>query len=307
MPVGDLISTTDYNTIRTTITQIVGTGAASRGYGQAINATSAVTTANQVTKAQWDLLRYDIYNALLHQTGSVPSINTVAVGDVVRFGVAYPNSQYSTLATTADTNRFNVGTGQFLENLNVASRTTTDGWSSQAYCDITVTFGTAEQARYFFNSGGKVKITTSRTGGSGTSQNSSWSSVLSGAGTRNYEGIGYYSLNTSFATYYTATATGVYSANTYRLQAKVNVADNSSGAATILTIRVLLTDPYTDPPVIGPSGPVAPSGPFPPSDGVDGTLTTRVDEVKATGFLQPTGAAWSMTSPTFSAGSWVRS
>lgn len=307
MPVGDLIAAADYNTIRNTITSVVGTGSVSRGYGQTVNASSAVTTSNQVTKAQWDLLRFDIYNALLHQTGSIPSIVTVAAGDVVRFGAAHPNSQYSTLASTADTNRFNLGTGQFLENLNVASSTTTDGWTSQAYCDVTVTFGTADQARYFFNSGGKVKVTTSRTGGSGTAQNSSWSSVLSGAGTRNYEGINFYSLTSSFTTYYTATATGAYSANTYRLQARVNVANNSSGTANVLTIRVLLTDPYTDPPVIGPSGPVAPSGPFPPSDGVDGTLTTRIDEVKATGFLQPSGAAWVVASPTFSASAWVRS
>jgi hypothetical protein len=306
MPVGDLISATDYNTIRNTITSVVGTGSASRGYGQTINASSAVTTTNQVTKAQWDLLRFDIYNALLHQTGSAPSIVTVGVGDVVRFGVSHPNSQYSTLATTADTNRFNVGTGQFLENLNVATRSTTDGWTSQAYCDVTVTFGTADQARYFFNSGGKIRITTTRTGGSGTAQNSSWSTVLTNAGARNYDGIGFYSLTSSFSTYYTATATGAYSANTYRLQARVNVANNSAGTATILTIRVLLTDPYTDPPVIGPSGPVAPSGPFPPSDGVDGTLTTVVDEIKATGFLQPSGAAWSVASPTVSTAAWVR-
>lgn len=300
MPVGDLISVTDYNAIRTTITNIVGTGSASRGYGQTVNTTTAVTTANQITKAQWDLLRYDIYNALLHQTGSAPSITNVSVGDVIRFGVSHPNNQYSTLASTADTNRFNIGTGQFLTNLSVAARSTTDAWTSQAYCDVTVTFSTADQARYFFNSGGKVRITTTRTGGSGTSQNSSWSGVLSGAGARNYDGIGYYSLNTSFATYYTATASGVYSANTYRLQAKVNVADNSSGTATVLTIRVLLTDPYTDPPVSGPS-----PGTFPPNDGVDGTLTATVDEVKASGFLQPTGAAWSVASPTFTISTWT--
>lgn len=306
MPVGDLISAADYNAIRNTISSVMGTGTVSRGYGQAVNANTAVSTSAQVTKAQWDLLRFDIFNALLHQTGSSPSIVTAAVGDVIRFGITHPNSQYVSLSGTADTNRFNIGTGRFLENIAVASRTLSDLWTSQAYCDVTVSFGTSDQARYFFNSGGKIRIATSRTGGSGTAQNSSWSALLSAAGQRIYGGIAFYSLTSSFATYYTTTATGAYSANTYRLQARVNVANNSTGTANVLVLRVLLTDPYTDPPVIGPSGPVAPSGPFPPSDGVDGTLTTTIDEVKATGFLQPSNAAWSVASPTVTTAAWVR-
>lgn len=308
MPVGDLISATDYNAIRNVISTVMGPGSATRGYGQVVNANTAVTTANQVTKAQWDLLRFDIVNALLHQTGSTPSIVTIGAGDVIRFGVSQPNTQYNTLAVTADTNRFNLGTGQFLENLTVVSRATNDTWRNQASCDITVTFPTANQARYFFNSGGQLRIVTTRTGGLGTTQDNTWSSTLSSAGAqsfsgdapvtaRNSLGLDFYSLNTTFRDYYELQATGAYTANTYNLQARCNVSDNSTGTATEVVIRVLLLDPYSDP--INRDG-----GSYPPDDGVTGTLTTRLDEVKATGFLQPSATPWSVASPTFNISNW---
>lgn len=320
MAAGDKIFASDYNDIRNKVIGVLGAGSGNRGYGQTVQS-SAVALSNTVTGNQWSLLRYDLYNALFHQTGSAPSLVSRSAGDLISFGAGQPNSQYSTSADTAVANRFTVGAGQFIQNLSVASRTKTDIWYSQAYCDITVSFGSADAARYFFNSGGQVRVTSSRSGGTSKAQNDSWSSLLSGAGTQIFggaapaadftamDGRNFYRLTSTPQTYYSVTASGAYASNTYRLQAWCNVGNNSTGTATTMYIRALFTDPYVDPPVIGPSGPVAPSGPFPPSDGVDGNLTVTVNEIKASGVLQPAPATgnFTITSPTFTIGGFVAS
>lgn len=315
MPTGDIISVTDYNNIRTKVVNVLGTGSGSSGYGQTVQS-SSVSVSSLVTKAQWDALRFDLYNCLFHQTGTVPTLTTVNVGDTIRYGAGHPNNQYDSQADVAVSNRFNLGSGQFLTNTNVATATKGDAWYSQAYADLTCTFGTADQARFFFNSGGEIRVTTSRTGGSSTSQNSSWSSILASAGTRVFggqlpsggfspmNGENFYRLTSSFQTYYQINASGAYSSNSYRLQARCNVSDNSAGTANIVYIRILLSDPYTDPPNVGPL-----AGSYPPEDTVDGTLTTTISEVRASGVLQPAPSTgnFTITSPSYSLSSWIAS
>ena len=51
-----------------------------------------------------------------------------------------------------------------------------------------ITFVSADAARYFFNSGGKIRFSSSRTRGSSTSQNNAWTNVLNSAGTIEFGG-----------------------------------------------------------------------------------------------------------------------
>jgi hypothetical protein len=289
MPVGDIISATDYNTIRTKIINVMSTGAGNTGYGQN-TFSSLVSSGNSVTKAQWDLLRYDIYNAVLHQTGSAPAITTVAVGDVIRYGAANPNFQYNTLADQAISNRFDLGTGQFVTE-GIGSTTFTSSWASSVSCTATINFNTAEQARFFFNAGGKIRFSSSRTGGNSEAQNSAWSNLLATAGTQSFGGnspaINFFNLTNSFQQFYSLSASSPYSANRWKLEASCNVPNNSAGTASIVTFRITWVDDYVDS-----------SGPFvPPGDLVDGTLSLVVDSVRAYGVLQPTGTAGSFNSP----------
>jgi hypothetical protein len=139
-----------------------------------------------------------------------------------------------------------------------------------------VTFATADQARYFFNSGSKIRSTSSRTGGTASPQNSSWSNILDTAGTVAFGGntavLNFYNLTNSYQTFFNLTSSAPYSANQYRIEVVSNVADNSVGGATVLTFRVTYTDTYSNSP-----------------DNVDGTLTLTVDELRASGTLQPLG------------------
>jgi|LauGreDrversion4_1035100.scaffolds.fasta_scaffold11746_4 hypothetical protein len=287
MAIGDFISATDYNTIRTKIFNVMATGSGNFGYGQT-TFSSLVAAGNSVTKTQWDALRYDIYNALLHQTGSAAALTTVSVGDVVRYGASQPNFQYNTFADTATTNRFDLGTGQFVTEA-IDSKTYSSSWINSLTATATVTFSTAEQARFFFNAGGKIRFASSRTGGASVAQNTSWSNLLSSAGTQTFvggpSGVNFFSLTNSYQTFYTASGSSAYSANQWRLEALCNVSSNTTGTANSITFRVTWIDNYTDPPVGGGFTP----GDFPPGDLVDGTLTLTVDQVRPSGFLQPSG------------------
>jgi len=279
MAIGDFISATDYNTIRTKIQNVMAIGTGNFGYGQT-TFSSLISAGNSVTKNQWDALRYDIYNAILHQTGSAPSLTTVSVGDVIRYGASQPNFQYDTIADQATANRFNLGTGQFVtEAINTTSFTSS--WYQSVSSTTSVTFATAEQARFFFNAGGKIRFASTRTGGNGEAQNTSWSNLLSTAGTQSFSatpsGVNFFNLTSSYQTFAELTGSSAYSNNKWRLEASCNVSNNSLGTANIVNFRITWLDAYTD---IGPTG---------PGDLVDGTLTLTVDQVRPAGFLQPSG------------------
>jgi len=294
---GEIISNEDYNNIQSKIQNIMFTGVSTSGYGQ-VKVSSQLTrnpvtnTWPQVTKAQWDNLRFDIINARVHQTGSLPLITEIATTDPIRYGPNSPNYQYNTLTDLAVTNRFEIGPGQYSTTLK-SSQTRTTGWSSSLTCTLTVSFGTIDQARFFFNSGGKIRFSTSRTGGSGTAQNTAWTNLLDSAGARDFggntAGINFYNLTGSYQTTFSSTATSPYSSNRYRIEAYCNASDNSAGTANIVYFRITYTDGYVDP------------GTPAPGDLVDGTLTLSVTEIKAAGTLLPLGTGdWVVASPTYS-------
>jgi hypothetical protein len=291
MPTGSQVAAVDYNTIRNKVVSVIGTGSGSFGYGQSI-ASSAVSSGNTITRQQWENLRIDLYNAKLHQDGTPPvNLIQVSAGDAVRFGAANPNTNYNSVADQIIANRFVIGQGMSVISSR-ASQSLTDAWSQSAQCEVTVTFGSANAARYFFNTGGKIRISTTRTGGSATQQNGAWTNLLATAGAQEFGAntslfLNFYTLTNSYQNYYTSASSTPYSANNYQLEVKSNVANNSSGTATVLTFRVTLYDGYTDP------------GYPPPPDQVDGTLTVSVEELRATGTLLQ-GGSFTITPPTYS-------
>jgi len=306
------IAATDYNSIRNKIVAILGTGSGQQGYGQPI-ASSGLFAGNNITKAQWDLLRYDLVNAKVHQDGVSPSIVTISSGDVVGYGAGYPNTNYDTIAEQSILNRFNIGAGQSVLSLATMAGQTAPGvisrtgsWSTQSQCTLTVTFATANEARYFFNSGGRMRFTSTRTGGASTSQNNAWTDLLSTTvGTLNFGAqtpatVNFYTLTTSYQQWYTVSSSVPYASNFYRIEALCNCTDptNVNGTASVVTFRITWADSYIDPDTLTPGYP-APVTIHPPGDTVDGTLSLTVEEFKATGPFIPSGL-FTITSPSYS-------
>ena len=294
MTIGTNIAAAQYVTIQNKAQSLIGTGSETRGYGQTVQS-SDVFTGNAITKAQWDLIKFDIINIKFHQDGVLPGVVTVNVGDPINFGASSPNSNYDSILETAIANRFQIAGSQSVVN-STASQTYTAPWSTSLTATLTCTFSTADQARYFFNSGGKVRFTTTLSAGSSTLQINAWTNFLASVGTRSFGAdtgiVNYYTLTNSFQIYdqISVSAAYQYSGNNYRLEARTNVSDNSTGTATQLFLRVTLSDSYVD---IG-----APPNP-PPGDLVNGTLTIAASELKASGLLQPSGT-FAITSPSYS-------
>lgn len=293
---GTIIEAVDYNAIRNKLINVMGTGFGQSGYGQTI-VSSPVAQGNQVTKAQWDNLRFDIINARIHQDGVTPTVVQAVQGQPIKYGAASPNNQYDSQANIIALNKFNVGTGQFVIDAGTSTTLNTP-WTTSVSAEAIITFSSADRARWFFNSGGVLRISASRTGGSATFQNSSWSSILDTAGIQTIGGISstrtFWDLPSTYTTIYSLSGSTPYATNNYQIQALCNVADNSVGGATIIQIRWILTDSYTDP---GNSFADNPNT----VDSVDGTLSFRIDEKRASGVLLPQGTGnFSIQRPNYS-------
>jgi len=283
------IEADDFNTIRNKIVNVLGPGAGNFGYGQTIQS-SPVSPGNEIEAAQWNRLRWDIFNTIFHQTGAQPSIVIANNSNVIKFDEGEPVVEYNKLSDQAIQNRFNIGTGRFSveSGINVSQAVS---FSVVARCTITVNFNTADQARHFFNSGGKIRFSSTRTGGSITTQNTSWTNLLSSIGTISFDGnssgVNFYNLTSAEQTWFSQKPSGVYGVNEYKISVSCNQPSNISGTANQLIFKVEWIDSYVDP------------GPPLPDDGVDGTLNLLVDQVRATGIIEPINAPFLIVGPSY--------
>ena len=315
--VNSIIVQADYNSIRNKVIAVLGNGSGNSGYGQQARIVStAVAEGAKVTINEWANLRFDIINAYKHINGSNPVTAVVSEGNTIRYTGSFtpdtgaadvPQKQYDDWANDITNTRFTVAAGESATTAVTTSNKTT-AWVSQCECVIQLYWSNANDARYWFNSGGKIRISASRSGGAGTAQNTSWTSLLSAAGTQSFggavpstgttpnDGTNWYKTTSTFQTFYTATASSPYGSNNYRLQARcVDVPSNSGGTAASGEIRVLFTDGYTD------SGAAFGINPA-PGDDIDGTLSVSVSTLFATGIMVPSSAAFTVVQPTIAIG-----
>ena len=316
MPAVDsIIVQADYNSIRNKVVAVLGNGSANSGYGQQTRVVStAVTDGTTVTINEWANLRYDIINAYKHINGSNPVTAVVSEGNTIRYTSSFtpdtgtldvPQKQYNDWADNITANRFTVAASESGTTAVITSSRTA-AWVSQCECVIQFYWTNANDARYWFNSGGRIRISAARSGGAGTAQNTSWTNILSAAGTQNFggafpntslvtspnDGTNWYRTTSTFQTFYQATASSPYGSNNYRLQSRcVDRPSNSDGTAASGEIRILFTDGYAD--TAGP----------PPGDDIDGTLTVSVSTLfAANSIMVPSSAVFTVTQPTMAVG-----
>jgi hypothetical protein len=326
--VNSKILKTDYNAIRDKVIAVLGFGSGNLGWGQQARIQStAVSDETRVTVNEWANLRYDIINAYKHIFGSNPTTAVVTENQTIRYTSSFtpdtgsldvPQHQYDVWADTITANRFTVAAGESAAT-SVLSASRTGTWISQCQCTVQIYWSNSNEARYFFNSGGQIRISASRSGGVASSQNTSWTSLLSAAGTQNFgaanpgsgtfpsDGANWYRTTSAFQTYYTATSSSPYGSNNYQLQSRcLDQPSNSGGLASQLEIRALFTDGYVDPgiaPITFP-GNVQTATPanFPPDDLVDGTLTVNASALYATGIMVPSSQIFTVSQPIITVG-----
>ena len=245
---GDTITTSEYNTFAGNVNTIIGTGSNDSGYG--LSEIATVSAGDTITAAQWNSLLAGLQKAANHQGTTITNAsNTVAQG-----GNILPLSNLEADITAITTNKLTPANSNMATDTGVRS-TRTASWSTTVYHEFTVTFASANAARFFFNSGGEIRFARSRSGGSSTDQNTDWTNLLSNAGTvkfaegaTTYTGsggtaasVGFDDLTTSYQQIFTATGTGSYSANDWTIQAKANAA---YGSATVVTFKANFNDDH---------------------------------------------------------------
>jgi hypothetical protein len=162
---------TNPNTTSGTLNTVWSTGGTTAGYGQ--TAITTVSTGNSVAATNWANLVNKTSNSASHQGTSITSVTAPVAGGTVTYLSAIPTN-----LTTIYTSRLNAAT-QGSTTANTATRASS--WSTQILFTHTVSFANGDAARYFFNSGGQLKITCSQP--SGTAIDNLWNALATAVGT----------------------------------------------------------------------------------------------------------------------------
>jgi hypothetical protein len=166
---GDTILDDHYNDFATSVNAIWGTGSGDSGYGQGTTV-SAVSAGSTITAAQWTTLLARISSAASHQVSSITAISNPSAGNTI--------SAFTALSTnigTITTNRLNVHARQAAVSTN---RDNTNTFTGTLTFTNKWAWGSANQARYFFNAGGRLSISGSQSGHGSDSKGNEWANLL---------------------------------------------------------------------------------------------------------------------------------
>jgi hypothetical protein len=252
---GGLIQYGDYNTAAwgtqaggtytSTATQvnlayIHGTGYSRYGYGQNTSQYTQVAQAGIVTATQWSGLVNSLNLTLAHQGQSniTPAFSTITAGSLIQAwtgittGIATANTQAyagSVVSRTAAGNTTVNGTTDWGGATNRTGMFT-----------VTMTWASADAARYWWNAGGAIDLSWGLQTQTGTSRITDWVALLQASGTIR---LGY---NTTTKTGGSGTpATLLSSVNTGGYWLGTTIGGNHPGTATEQFKQLSPNAPYT--------------------------------------------------------------
>jgi len=243
---GGLIQATDFNGFVSTgspnINNIWGAGSTDSGWGQ--TALSTVSVGGTVTATNWASL-VNTLASMGNQTGttitsrSAPTAGqTISVLAAVATDISSCNTNRANAAAVGSTSTTWTG---------AAAKTTGTGTGTNAWTITwtqTVTFASADQARYFFNAGGRVYLTMNKSS-TGTDNDPDWNTFIGTVGTISVTGIA--GSKTLAGTAYTGTTrTGGTGGTQTTLSTATGWYALTAGAAatTIFQLNVTVS-PYT--------------------------------------------------------------
>jgi len=175
------IDASDFNTLvggnptttSGTLNAVWATGGGAFGYGQ--TALANVTVGQTVAATgQWATLVANTASAATHQGSSITAVTAPVAGGTITFLSAIPTN-----LTTVSTNRLNAATQGSTGTPNTVTFGST--WQNQLTFTHTATFANGDAARYFFNSGGQLKLTFAQP--NGTSMANAYNSLANACGT----------------------------------------------------------------------------------------------------------------------------
>jgi hypothetical protein len=261
---GDTILDDEYNTFVTStnpigINHIMGTGATVYGLGQTeLAGVAAGDGGNTITAASWNALLTAMDNIGDHTNDSLTARTQVAAGDTIAIKAAIAADLVSLAAEVAagSVNATAISAGSELQSSVASAR-----YVGSHTVEHTVTFANANNMRFFFNAGGKIRVNLTRNGNGGgakTGKDDSVDELIAAMGnfdiasvqsTRSGSGetlttdgfaIGFQDVTTSYQTVFLLTqANGDYTSMTLKGELKGNA---TAGSTTNVTIKMTLTD-----------------------------------------------------------------
>lgn len=260
---GDKILDQEYNNFLNSsstpkgINYTFGTGANQWGLGQ--TELNAVAVGDTITAAQWNSLFAAMDNVANHTNDTLTSTDAKSAGDVIAVKAAL-ETDLGTLASSVANGCPNATALSTSGAFHTSASSTR--YAGSHIVEHSITFNNANEARWFFNAGGKIQINITRTGNGGASATSKDTSVSdlitalgdlqlksqtssrSGTGeTVSTDGtnIGFYDLTTSYQTIIELTQdSGTYTSMYFKVEAK---ADAAAGSAQVVTIKTSIVDP----------------------------------------------------------------
>lgn len=306
--VGNTIAATDYMSFRganapsvsyasdasaiNKVAALIGVGFGQRGYGvTSTTLPTVVGNSSIVTATVWNNLRSAMSVINTHTGSGLTLQPVVSTGNLIVANDGRPAlTNIPALISTLDNNRFNVGAGQTTTTSNVLVSTKTVAWTNSVVHEFTIIFGVEDQARYFFNTGGKIQLSASRTGGTPGGVNDVITSMLSAMGTvtftatdTSYSGtggtgstIGYYDLTNVYQTAFSMPGSGAYPNISYSVLARrENFAGQNGGNGSLVRFRAFIDiSDYV-------------------AEIADGTLISSISSIRSTGAIV-------VSNPTFS-------
>ena len=158
------------------INTVWGTGTAGFGYGQS-TVLSSVSAGGNVTATQWTDLFSRLTSIANHQGTTITALTNPSAGTTID-----AKTTLSANLTSCYNNRRNAASVGSDITLG-GSSTGTVAWYTESSVTYTVTFSTNEKAEAYFNAGGTIRISSSRSGGTVNNKNAEWTDLCSAIGT----------------------------------------------------------------------------------------------------------------------------
>jgi hypothetical protein len=235
---------------------LYGVGYGTRGWGQFPPVLASPTTGATIAASDWGNMATVILNAFEHLNfnnafdSNISDIQSVINSNSLTTGstIAALSYDWQTNINVLDANR--LGRAKDYKFSSSLTDTRTDGvsagWRTKIYSEMVVDFGSADQARWYFNSGGFITfnaafVATNTKGQPWQTFTTEASNILFGAfatltGPNNpyftppyiTSNIGYYNLTSNWSTIYSVT--DLDSPNQIVVQAKIETSDTTNGA-----------------------------------------------------------------------------
>lgn len=186
---GQKVTDVDFNALINELNSVYSTGTGNSGYG-AIALPTVASGTNKIKSNDWLTLRTAIINMGTHQ-GDVPTLpaaNVLEVGDPIAAFTDFP-----TAITQVATNNLTVDIANTVSDASVLTSQRTANWSNEINHVFTADFTSDDDARHFFNTGGRITVDMS---GPTNDAGHQWGILYNEAqGPFIFDWIAYYNLN----------------------------------------------------------------------------------------------------------------